>query len=820
MKLFLLSILAVFLALTTGIQAQWTDVSPVPATTYSDVACFNGNVFTAQSGIGIYHSTDNGNTWTAINNGLTDLNITSLLAIDGYLFAGSNGGKVFVSTNYGVSWVAAGTLGSNTSQVKTIVSAGGYIFAGTFSNGVFRSSDNGSTWDSTSYPPDHQVRGIAISGDNIFAGAYEGGVSVSTDFGTTWTLANNGLTNLNVTGIAAAGNTVYVGTNGSPSVFISTNNGTNWSAVSGSAHFTGWGPYVQSVTTFGEKNVFAGTFLGGVYLSTDKGSNWTPIYDGFVGNPLVGTMAISGTESIFIVETALGAPYNSPGGIWRRSLREVITFPPVAPALVNPIDAAADLETSLTLTWNSAISATGYQCQVSIDPSFNTNIVVNDSALTDTSNIISGLGNSTTYYWRVRAYNTGGFSEYSAVNSFTTKMKVPDLPSILAPVSDAANRPWNDTLICSKATGAAQYHWQVAEDINFTIMAEEDTTVKTSIVVSLESGKKYYWRVEAINPGGSSGYAGPDSFTVMRAPLTSPAIISPANNSTFQRADTLTFVWSAATEATGYEIQVSENEDFSTHFSNDSTTGTSHVITGLKNLQKYYWRVRGFNAGGYGPFASSASFTTIISVPDVPVTVTPTFRAINVPLKPVFEWKNSARAEKYQIQIATASNVYASGDSAGAFLAANVVFDTTLTDTTLELSFELAPSTKYFWHVRGIDTAGAGEYSNNPLYTFTTTTATGVKELNGIPEEFALYSNYPNPFNPSTTIKYSLPKSERVSLKVFNMLGQEVATLVNMQQDAGYYTVNFNAGMLSSGVYFYVLKTNSFDSTHKMLLLK
>ncbi|MHB8851839.1 MAG: T9SS type A sorting domain-containing protein [Ignavibacteriaceae bacterium] len=98
---------------------------------------------------------------------------------------------------------------------------------------------------------------------------------------------------------------------------------------------------------------------------------------------------------------------------------------------------------------------------------------------------------------------------------------------------------------------------------------------------------------------------------------------------------------------------------------------------------------------------------------------------------------------------------------------------------------------------------------------------TGIKQSgSNIPMKFELSQNYPNPFNPSTIIKYSVPKGQLVTLKVYNMLGQEVATLVNNQQNAGNYEVTFNADRLASGIYFYTLNAGSFVSTKKMILLK
>ena len=89
-----------------------------------------------------------------------------------------------------------------------------------------------------------------------------------------------------------------------------------------------------------------------------------------------------------------------------------------------------------------------------------------------------------------------------------------------------------------------------------------------------------------------------------------------------------------------------------------------------------------------------------------------------------------------------------------------------------------------------------------------------------IPTEFALEQNYPNPFNPSTNIIYKINNSQFVSLKVYDVIGNEVATLVNEEKPAGVYNIEWNASGLTSGVYFYQLKTESIVETKKMILMK
>lgn len=99
---------------------------------------------------------------------------------------------------------------------------------------------------------------------------------------------------------------------------------------------------------------------------------------------------------------------------------------------------------------------------------------------------------------------------------------------------------------------------------------------------------------------------------------------------------------------------------------------------------------------------------------------------------------------------------------------------------------------------------------------------TSVKEITGnaLPQQFLLSQNYPNPFNPTTTIEFSIPKQSFVSLKVYDLLGREVATLVNEELHGGSYKTQFNAPNLSSGVYLYRLNAGGFIQTKKLMLMK
>jgi len=113
------------------------------------------------------------------------------------------------------------------------------------------------------------------------------------------------------------------------------------------------------------------------------------------------------------------------------------------------------------------------------------------------------------------------------------------------------------------------------------------------------------------------------------------------------------------------------------------------------------------------------------------------------------------------------------------------------------------------------------DYDYNTITVWNYTAPVSVEEIPGtIPSEFALTQNYPNPFNPTTTISFTMPEANVVSLKVFNMLGQEVATIINEQKAAGAYKATFDASNIASGTYVYTLKVGSFVESKKMILLK
>lgn len=126
----------------------------------------------------------------------------------------------------------------------------------------------------------------------------------------------------------------------------------------------------------------------------------------------------------------------------------------------------------------------------------------------------------------------------------------------------------------------------------------------------------------------------------------------------------------------------------------------------------------------------------------------------------------------------------------------------------------------------GESLTGPSSNTANRLYTgfwyvLSQNAVSGIEEgENGLPKEYKLEQNYPNPFNPSTVIKYQLPFSGQVTIKIYNVLGKEVATIIDGEKEAGYHQIEFSGAKLASGIYIYRLETANYISVMKMILMK
>ena len=170
------------------------------------------------------------------------------------------------------------------------------------------------------------------------------------------------------------------------------------------------------------------------------------------------------------------------------------------------------------------------------------------------------------------------------------------------------------------------------------------------------------------------------------------------------------------------------------------------------------------------------------------------------------DWDSTVTATSYRLVIANDS------------LFNTIAYDTLLTISSFNFDDWTAINFDNInWKVRTINDGGIGPWSDVNKFSII---LTDVADEQKLPTEFALMQNYPNPFNPTTTITYHLPKASNVKLKVYDILGNEIATLVDEEESAGVYEINFNHNKLASGVYLYKLQAGGFTETRKMILMR
>lgn len=195
-----------------------------------------------------------------------------------------------------------------------------------------------------------------------------------------------------------------------------------------------------------------------------------------------------------------------------------------------------------------------------------------------------------------------------------------------------------------------------------------------------------------------------------------------------------------------------------------------------------------------------------VTPPPAPTLALPPDGATAVPTNPSLSWTASTGAMWYRVQVSLRR-----------------VFDTTtadssgITSTSCSVS-GLGNNTTYYWRVNASNSGGTSPYST--VWSFTTQPMTDVRPINDrYPTTYYLSQNFPNPFNPSTSVEFSLPKASHVSLAVFNGLGSVVHTVLNQNMVSGVYRVQWNADGVPSGVYFYRFIAGPFIQTKKMLLV-
>jgi hypothetical protein len=274
--------------------------------------------------------------------------------------------------------------------------------------------------------------------------------------------------------------------------------------------------------------------------------------------------------------------------------------------------------------------------------------------------------------------------------------------------------------------------------------------------------------------------------------------------------------------ASAIYTQVSNNYQQGTAYSFNQESGTmtngwlqrtleSNAGVDMKNALSQGWFAIGvvdwdFSTSFYVEFQGWAEankpYLTVTYTYSVPVEMT-SFTATAVKDDVKLNWTTATETNNqgFAVERKTGEGTYEQiGYVAG--------FGTTTEPKAYEYTDSKLATGNYTYRLKQVDFDGTTVYSEE------------VNVVVEIPLEYSLEQNYPNPFNPSTTISYTIPEDGFVKLAIYNMLGEEVATIVNTTQKAGKYDINFNASKLSSGVYVYRLEAANFTAAKKLTLMK
>ena len=456
--------------------------------------------------------------------------------------------------------------------------------------------------------------------------------------------------------------------------------------------------------TFFDANWDASTGADGYYLDVATDNGFTSFVSGFsnldVGN--VTTYNVTSLSSATDYYYRLRA-YNTGGTSGTCNVITVTTLP-YSPAPPNATAATNISQSNFYANWDVSSGADGYYLDVTTDNGF-TSFVSGFNNL-DVGNVITynvfGLNSNTDYFYRLRAYNTGGTSGNSNVISLTTLKDIP-APPVATSATNTSQTAFDANWDLS--TDADGYYLDVATDNGFTNFVSgfnnlDVGNVTTYNITSLSSATDYYYRLRAYNTGGTSGNS--NVITVTTLPY-SPAPPNATAATNISQTD-FDANWDASTATDGYYLDVATDNGFTNFVSDfnnlDVGNVTTYFVDGLNPETDYYYRVRAYNNGGSSGNSNVINVTTQPSNPGAPVALPATnitqasFNA---------NWNPVGGANSYWLDVAT-DNGFTNFVSGYDNLDVGNV-------TTYPVS-GLNPFTDYFYRLRAENVSGTSGNSN------------------------------------------------------------------------------------------------------------
>ncbi len=498
-----------------------------------------------------------------------------------------------------------------------------------------------------------------------------------------------------------------------------------------------------------------------------------------------------------------------------------------------PIGGVTVYTTAPTLFWYTGTFFSG-QYQVRYRESTGAYPGVPQVTTSDQFTNLTGLTEGVTYYWQVRSTDGVNFGNWSVAGDSSFVI----YGGIATPVVPFPSFPTNGVTVYSNPPTFFWYLGTWAPGLQFEVQYALDNTFSTGLVTlpltsdlfatpaaSLTAGTTYYWRVRSYNGSTFSAYSTAANFVTSSVAVPTPTPSWPIGGATvYELAPTLS--WYAYSTAT-LEYQVNYSAFSSTGGSGDLNLGNtlsgwtgsfSYALSGLTPGVTYYWQVRARLASSPATISNWSivvSFTTSAGALAVmPLIGSPNFGQPINNTSAVLSWiipTKSSSPLTYDLQYSKKA------DLSDAKTISNV-------PKTFHQVTGLESGATYYWRVAS--KTNQGSVSNySAVGSFRTGGITSVEEKSSIPTQFELLQNYPNPFNPTTKISYSLPSNSFVTIKIYDMLGSEVKTLINREAAAGKNTVEWNGDdnfgyKVSSGTYIYRITAGSFSASKKMILIK
>ena len=519
--------------------------------------------------------------------------------------------------------------------------------------------------------------------------------------------------------------------------------------------------------------------------------------------------------------------------------------------LSSPLNTMNNVSTNPTFKWNALEGNYTYNLQVSDTKDFSS-IIIDKSDITKNYYQVKSLNENTQYFWRVRYKNQYGFSDWSNTWTLSTGPSPTEAgysilmdgnySYIAAPHSSAID-------ICEDQDIVTMEAWIYINKYFggfFPIMEKYENSIDWgwAIMVTQQNGVNFNMIWSSIDL--------PYSFQLKK--WTHVAITYSRSEGHIRLYINGNLVFTAE-----YDGDIPDTSEGDSLYIGRNRSGNDEYMNGMidefriwstvrteQEIQDNMFSILNGNESGlvcYFNFDEGVDFQTADKAGDLetgklmneplwmissipfsisaqPVLVSPENNLSDVNVTPEFIWEPAFSANDYKLQLSMDNSF------------SNIYLEVT-TDKTEYKSQEIEPNTTYYWRVRSNNLQGESPWSDTWSFS---TIIVEVEDKEKLPEEFSLFQNYPNPFNPSTKIKYTIPRLggqasvgnghtrsiTNVILKVYDILGHEVTTLVNEQQLPGSYEVEFSSDSqhLVSGIYFYKLTAGSFIETKKMLLLK